>query len=341
MSTTQHSLQPLFVAITSQVEPLASQAVNGEITPTALRHAMTEMDFTTAYDLIRAITRRLVEEERVEEAIQEIKDFDALVERRGEEDGRLLDFHAALMQILTSLYRHLGQTDDALHTAAAALTLLSQNPKRKDEPFLSTLAPLLYDIALLHYDHGEYKQAERELEKAVKLFERLARTHPERYGAAHLLAMNATTQVYRSRVKQVNTLAHYQVASNTYLEMLNQGVEKAANSLVESLTNEGDTLMKMGRQREAVQYYLRALKYLTRLEPEFTLRQLHLSISLGEALLSVKASREKGVHLLNTMLHKATKLGANDDHRRIVEILSNTKNGGLDILGFWHKIFPR
>ena len=30
-----------------------------------------------------------------------------------------------------------------------------------------------------------------------------------------------------------------------------------------------------------------------------------------------------------------------DQHRRIVEILYNAKHGSIDILSFWHKLFPR
>ena len=97
----------------------------------------------------------------------------------------------------------------------------------------------------------------------------------------------------------------------------------------------------MCRQREAVQDFTRALKYLTKMEPEFSLRQLQLSIDLGEALLSVKGSREKGIHLLNTMLYKANKINAGAEHRRIVDILYNAKNNSMDIFAFWHKIFPR
>ena len=66
-----------------------------------------------------------------------------------------------------------------------------------------------------------------------------------------------------------------------------------------------------------------------------------MSIDLGESLLNVKATRDKGIHLLNTLLHKATKLGAETEHRRIVDILFNAKSRKLDILGIWHKVFPK
>jgi ParB-like chromosome segregation protein Spo0J len=97
----------------------------------------------------------------------------------------------------------------------------------------------------------------------------------------------------------------------------------------------------MNRYREAIHFYTRALKYLTRIENEFSLQQLQLSISLGEALIQTKNTRDKGVHLLNTMLHKATKLNATAEHKQIVDILLNARSNSLDILGLWHKMFPK
>lgn len=334
------SLEPIFLAVTADTAPLVELTRNN-INMTELRHAVDRMPFNAVYDFIRTAVRELTLQGRVQEAIERITEFDAAVQRMGEESGKLLDIHAALMQTITALHIHAGNLDEAEVSAAATLNLLAQEPRRKDEPFLSVLASLLYDIAMVHSSRGRFKQAEREIEKAMKIFERLAKTSPQRYGAAHLLAMNASTQIYRSRVKQAEMLASYQNATNAYLRMVSEGIEDAGMRLVESLVSEGQTLTQMSRQREAVQYFTRALKYLTKIEPEFTLRQLQLSIDLGEALLAVKGSREKGIHLLNTMLYKASKLNADTEHRRIVDILYNAKNNRLDIFSFWHKIFPR
>ena len=43
-----------------------------------------------------------------------------------------------------------------------------------------------YDIAFLHTRRKEYKQAEREPSKALKIYERLAKTNPERYATPHV-----------------------------------------------------------------------------------------------------------------------------------------------------------
>lgn len=336
----QESLQPIFLELTPGVAE-AQAIVENKISIAELRKKFAGLPFESVYDFARGIARGMVMDGRISEAIEKITEFDEAITRRGEEEGALADLHAALMQILVGLHIQADNLDESMRVAAKCLTILAQEPKRRDEPFLSVLAALLYDIARVHTVRGEHRQAEREIEKSAKIYERLARTSPERYGPAHLLAVAAATQAYTSRVKQANMLAHFQAATGAYMEMATAGVEGAAAKLVDSLAQEGETLARMGRHREAVQYFTRALKYLTKIEKEFSSRQLELSVSLGEALLQVKGTRDKGIHLLNTMLHKATKLNAEATHRRIVEVLLNTRNGGIDILGFWHKIFPK
>ncbi|WP_297072766.1 hypothetical protein [uncultured Duncaniella sp.] len=334
------SLEGVFSKPTTDISALRS-LVKRNRAMSEIRHAIGEVEFDTAYDFLRSTAIEMVERGEIDKAIQGLEEIDALITRSGEEDHHLLDIHAALMQILTALFIEKEDMESAMASAASTLTLLSQEAKRKDEPFLQILGALLYDIAFLHTQRKEYKQAERELSKALKIFERLAKTNPERYASPHLMAVNAVTATYRNRVKQAELLAHYQVATSTYLHQVNEGVSEATGRLVDSITSEGDTLAQMGRHREAMQYYTRALKYLTKIEPEFTLRQLRLSISLGEAMLKVNAMKDKGIHLLNTMLHKATKINATEEHRRIVDILFNAKSSSLDILGIWHKIFPK
>lgn len=306
-----------------------------------LRHALGESDFDTAYDFFRNTAAQMAERGEGDKAAQMISQADALILRAGAEEGHLLNVHFALMQILTALHIEAGRTDQAMRTAAATLTLLAQEPRRRDQPFLQVLAALLYDISLLHAARGEYRQAEREVEKSNKIYERLARQDADRYGAAHLMALNAATGVYRSRVRQAEMLAHAQASTTLYLQMMSQGVGDAATRLIDSLATEGQTLAEMGRHREAVQYYTRALRYLTKIEPEASRRQLELSVALGESMLNVKAMRDKGVHLLNTMLHKSLRANAMELHARVADDLEQARSRSLDILGLWHKLFPR
>lgn len=337
----QVSIEQAFMPSTSDTSALRSKLKKSRNMADIIR-ALYDVPFDRAFDLLRASAAESVGKGEGEKVLKMFSDLGAEIAGLPDEvREKYIDLQAAVMQILTSLYIELDMPSGAATSAAEALNLLAQHPRRKDTPFLQILGSLLFDVATLHNDRHEYKQAERALEKSVRIFERLAKADANRYATAHVMALNGATNVYRNRVKQAELLAHYQVATSSYLQMLNSGVEEAAMRLVESLAAEGDTLVKMGRHREAMQYYTRALKYLTKIEPEFTLRQLQLSIALGESMLSVAAMRDKGVHLLNTMLHKATKIKAQDEHRRIVDILYHAKSRSLDILGLWHKFFPK
>lgn len=247
---------------------------------------------------------------------------------------------AAPMQIAVAALIEAGDYDKALDTAADTLTILSQEARRKDEEFLLILGCLLHDLAFIHNMRKEYKAAERTLTKSIKIFERLAKLDTERYGSGHINTLNASTSVYRSRIKQVNLLAHYQVATTTYLNMVNSGIKNAMDRLINSLQDEGLTLMQLGKYKDAIRYFSRAIKYLTKLQPDFSRRHMDLSVMLGEALLHNTATRQKGVHLLNTLLQKAIKNGDDNTAEKINGLLEK-QSGRLDIIGMWHKIFPR
>lgn len=305
-----------------------------------LRHKLKSSPFNVAYDVVRLRAAELIAEGDADRAITMGRHINELIQRsHATLDTTVL--HAAVMQVLTAVFIATESYEAALSTAADTLTLLSQEPRRKDEPFLQVLGALLYDLSFLHIVRKEYKAAERTLEKSMRIFERLAKMNPDRYGSAHIMALNASTSVYRSRVKQVNLLAHFQVATSTYLEMVNSGIHDAMDRLIESLANEGEMLMQLGKYRDAVQYYSRALKYLSKLSPEFSERHLKLSIKLSEALLHTRSTRQKGVHLLNTLLQKAVRMKSGKYVKEIETLLDEKTTGKFDILALWHKAFPK
>lgn len=248
---------------------------------------------------------------------------------------------AVAYQLATSLLVTHNRPDAAIAYAADAVTFLAEEPKRKDEAFLEVLGSLLYDIAWIHIERHEYKPAERSLNKAIRIFEKLASTSSRRYSSAHAFAMNAVTSAFRSRIKQANLLAHYQVATSLYSELAMDGASEATSQLIDSLALEGTTLQKMGKYRESIQYLAKALRFLTKMEPDFTMRHLRLSIDLGKALINARGSHSKGVHLLNTLLQKAVKLKAKAEEEEIKTLLDNDKMSKLNVLRLWYKFFPR
>lgn len=333
------SLDSLFITVSNSQSLNRLDAFKAGSSIFALRHSLANAPLTIVIDTIRVVAQHMVNENNISKAISYLQWLDTMFARRGAEN--IVDVHIAIKQALAALLIEDEKIEPAMAVIAEALNLLVQNSRRKDEGFMSLLAMLLYDLAQVHCIKKEYKQAERDILKSLRLLEKLSKIKPQRYSSAQLLALNASTSIYRSRVDQANLLAQYQVATSTYLEEVNSGIIDATIRLITSLQNEGNTLSQMNRYREAIHFYTRALKYLTRIESEFSLHQLQLSISLGEALIQAKTTRDKGVHLLNTMLHKATKLNADTEHKQIVNILLNARNNRLDILSFWHKMFPK
>lgn len=328
------SLEQVFASPSASAPVLAG-------TPVQMADELVKMTFSDALDALRTYAAGEIAAGRVSEAIATLAALDVVMTDRADESAHTLNLHTAIKHVLTALQIEADNFDAALTTAAATLSLLAATPRRKDEPFMAILAAQLYDLAFIHNERKEFRQAERNLEKAMRLLERLARTNPGRYGSAHIMALNAATVVYRSREQQNQLLEQYQASTNTYLQMVNAGVGDATGRLIDSIATQGETLARMGRYREAMQYYVRAIKYLTRIEETMSLRQLNLSIALGDAMLHLEAMRDKAIHLLNTLLHKATRLNAEAEHRRIVDILASSRSRDLDILGFWHKIFPK
>lgn len=338
----QTALQPLIIPAGTPTGPLASLAL-ASAPLSELRRAIEGLPFNTIYDYLRTGARQMIDSGDTRRAIESIEALDETLTRAGDPDRMSLDIHAAMMQVLVGLRASEDDSDAALSAAATAMSLLAQEPKRKDEPFLAVLASLLYDMGLIYHSRSEFKHAERSLDKSARIFGRLARTNPDRYGPAHVVALDAAAKVCRKAGAQAEALKECQEATSRYLSETRDGaMDDAVERLADSMVEQGLTLAKMGRHREAIQYLSRALRYLTRLHPEMDLRQLNLSTELGFCLLHHKPTREKGIHLLNTMLHKATRLGDAALHRRIVDVLAEARTPGrLDILGVWHKIFPR
>lgn len=319
------TLQPGFVTPGSTAMPDASKLDAEALT------ALANTDFDALTDTLRSMAAE-------EGAIERLKEITASLPTESSGTDNL---RAALLEVTAALSLERDDKMEAALAIAEALGILARQPRRKDYPFLVVLGSLLFDLTLLHEADGQFKHAERSIEKALKVIQRLVRLKPSRYAPTQMIALEKATKIYRDRVAQTELLVRYQADTSESMRQFDeQASAEAARRLARSLEAEGSTLTRMGRHREAMQYFSRALKYLTKIETAFSLEQLRLSIKLGESMLHVGTMRDKGVHLLNTMLHKATRLGAAEEHRRIVDALYHSKSRTFDIIAVWHKIFP-
>ena len=235
-----------------------------------------------------------------------------------------------------------GSPSLSLGAAENALLVLSGHMGKKTEDFNAIVAALLYILALAHHDMGDNSRAAKELTKAQQLLERLAKRNEARFSAMLLMAVEASTEVIKSKTKQMNVLAHYQSASELYMSELDSGdanaTRTAMSNLVDTLGKEGDIMLEMGNGRNAVKYYTKALRYQKKLGDKMGHRDLRLSIGLAKALMRLINRRSAAEQLLRSLLPLAQRLDATAEVHEIQDLLNN-KNKNVNIMTLLKSIF--
>lgn len=232
-----------------------------------------------------------------------------------------------------------NEPSEALLAGEQALRVLAGlDTDRSDPDYIAIVAGVIYNLAMVHHRVGENVRAEKELIKAQKLLEKLAKKNRTRFGAAVVIAIEASTTIFNSRLKQMNVLAHYQVATDLYLDKANKGVTQAIYDLVESLRQEGDLHLKIGNYRDAVKYYTKAIRYQKKVTPKMGERELRISINMGRALLHVTGRQSTGEQLLRSLLPLAERLDAVSEKNEIQALLEH-KGKSFDFMAFIKKIF--
>ena len=235
-----------------------------------------------------------------------------------------------------------GNPSLSLGAAENALLVLSDHQGKKTEDFNAIVTSLIYNLALAHHDMGDNSRAAKELTKAQQLLERLTKRNEARFSAMLLMAVEASTEVIKSKTKQMNVLAHYQSASELYMSELNSGdvnaTRTAMSNLVDTLGKEGDIMLEMGNGRNAVKYYTKALRYQKKLGDKMGQRDLQLSIGLAKALMRLINRRAAAEQLLRSLLPLAQRLDATAEVNEIQNLLNN-KNKNVNIMTLLKSIF--
>ena len=235
-----------------------------------------------------------------------------------------------------------GNPSLSLGAAENTLLVLSNHQGKKTEDFNAIVASLLFNLALAHHDMGDNSRATKELTKAQQILERLAKRNETRFSALLLMAVEASTEVIKSKTKQMNVLAHYQTASELFMSELNSGdanaTRAAMSNLIDTLGKEGDIMLEMGNSRNAVKYYTKALRYQKKLGEKMGLRDLQLSIGLAKALMRLINRRAAAEQLLRSLLPLAQRLDATAEVYEIQDLLNN-KNKNVNIMTLLKSIF--
>ena len=256
---------------------------------------------------------------------------------------QLPDLYAAWLWLARmALLIDSGNPSLSLGAAENALLVLSEHQGKKNEDFNAIVASLLFNLAWAHHDMGDNSRAAKELTKAQQILERLAKRNEARFSALLLMAVEASTEVIKSKTKQMNVLAHYQSASELYMSELNSGdanaTRTAMSNLVDTLGKQGDIMLEMGNGRNAVKYYTKALRYQKKLGDKMGLRDLQLSIGLAKALMRLINRRAAAEQLLRSLLPLAQRLEATAEVHEIQDLLNN-KNKNVNIMTLLKSIF--
>lgn len=224
----------------------------------------------------------------------------------------------------------------ALGSAENMLQVITGVTNKRGEDFLALMAGLLYNLAYIHNQTGDNNRAVKELTKAQKVYERLVKRNNARFSAMLINAVEASTTIFKSRLKLMNVLAHYQSTTELYTEQLSkkdknaEQTRVAITNLVESLKNEGDSMLTLGNARNAVKFYTKALRYQKKISSQMGYRELTLSIALARALLRLSNRRAAAEQLLNSLLPLAQRLDAVQEIEQINQLMSNrTKNNRI------------
>lgn len=230
---------------------------------------------------------------------------------------------------------------DALERSIAALRMLRDFSNYENAEFRSLLVNLFFDITLIHYELKDYKQAEKDIDVLFKVLDPLIKKDAERFGKYHIMAMELSTRILRSRKKTLELLVKQQQVAGMLSEKVNAGVSAATEKLVDSLRNIGQLLASTGDYRAAMKFYAEAIKISKKQNGNVTRKEIKMTIEMTEIMIRVRAMRQRARRLLNAILPHAISLETvelEEDILALIEIIDTDNLQESKWKTFYHAI---
>lgn len=215
---------------------------------------------------------------------------------------------------------------DALERIIASLKTLKDFPNYDMREFREMLVILLFDLAEVHFYLKDYKQSEKELESLFKLLDSMLKEDAERFGHLHILAMELSTRILRSRKKVMEMLVKQKINADQLYEKVNSGIVAATDKLVESLRKVGQLLASKGDYREALKFYAEAVKFSKRRTGRVSRREVKLTIEMAEIMMRVRQLRPRAKRLLAAILPHAISLETVELEEEILALTELVEN---------------
>ena len=230
---------------------------------------------------------------------------------------------------------------EAMERTVAALKLMRNFPDYQNPEFRSLFVALLFDLAEIHYCLKNYKQSEKEVETLFKVLDNLVKQDEERFSQYHILAMELSTRILRSRKKAMDLLVKQQIATGSLYDKVNSGVSAAAEKLVDSLCITAQLLSATGDIRESLKFYAEALKISKKRAGRVTKKEIKITIDMAEVMIRLRSMLPRAKRLLEAILPHAVSLKAVDleqDIISLIEVIDNNEEPETKWRVFLHKV---
>lgn len=216
---------------------------------------------------------------------------------------------------------------DAMQQTVEALRKMREFPDYNDTEFRALLVATIFDLAEIHYELKDYKQSEKELDTLFKILDNLVKLDEERFGRLHILAMELSTRILRSRKKALDLLVKQQMNAGVLYDKVNSGVVAATDKLVDSLSNVAKLLASTGDLKAALKFYAEAIKLSKKRTGRVTRKEIKMTIEMAEIMMRIKQMRPRAHRLLNAILPHAVSLGTIELEQDILALIALIDSG--------------
>ena len=110
----------------------------------------------------------------------------------------------------------------------------------------------------------------------------------ERFGRLHILAMELSTRILRSRKKTIDLLARQQLNVDALTEKVNAGISNATERLVDSLCNVAKLLASTGNYREAMKFYKEAIGISKKRSGRVNRKEIKMTLEMAAVMMNVR-----------------------------------------------------
>lgn len=210
---------------------------------------------------------------------------------------------------------------EAMERTVSALKKLREFSDYDNLGFRLVLVALLFDLAEVHYGLKNYKQSEKELDILFKVLDNLVMTDEDRFGKFHILAMELTTRILRSRKKAMDMLVKQKINAEKLYEKVNTGVGAATDRLVDTLRSVGELMASTGDLKGALKFYAEAIKFSKKRAGRVTRKEVRMTIEMAEIMMRVRSMRPRALRLLNAVLPHAIALETIELEQNILSLI--------------------